>query len=81
MRLCVSRLEDSRLVQGRGRYSDDVNLLWHAYVVVVACLTRRRASAASRSRRPVWCLSAPIWLPTASAPCRPTPPAGADGAW
>jgi carbon-monoxide dehydrogenase large subunit len=31
----VSRLEDPRLVQGLGRYSDDVNLLRQAYAVVV----------------------------------------------
>jgi carbon-monoxide dehydrogenase large subunit len=31
----VSRLEDPRLVQGLGRYSDDVNLPRQAYAVVV----------------------------------------------
>ena len=31
----VSRLEDPRLIQGLGRYSDDVNLPSQAYAVVV----------------------------------------------
>src|SRR6188474_2399732 len=31
----VSRVEDPRLVQGLGRYSDDVNLPRQAYAVVV----------------------------------------------
>src|SRR5512147_212323 len=42
----VSRLEDPRLVQGLGRYSDDVNLPRQAYAVVV-----RSPHAHARIRR------------------------------
>src|SRR4029450_2219222 len=51
----VSRVEDPRLVQGLGRYSDDVNLNRQAYAVVVrsphahARIARIDASAAPKS--------------------------------
>src|SRR5262245_4332432 len=51
----VSRVEDPRLVQGLGRYSDDVNLPRQAYAVVVrsphahARIARIDAAAALRS--------------------------------
>ena len=51
----VSRVEDPRLVQGLGRYSDDVNLPRQAYAVVVrsphahARLTRIEPAAALRA--------------------------------
>ena len=52
----VSRLEDPRLVQGLGRYSDDVNLPRQAYAVVV-----RSPHAHARIRRidPAAALRAP----------------------
>src|SRR6266851_6893299 len=52
----VSRLEDPRLVQGLGRYSDDVNVLRQAYAVVVRS---PHAHARIRGIDPVAALRAP----------------------
>src|SRR5258707_8095034 len=52
----VSRLEDPRLVQGLGRYSDDVNLPRQAYAVVVRS---PHAHARIRSIDPAAALRAP----------------------
>jgi carbon-monoxide dehydrogenase large subunit len=52
----VSRLEDPRLVQGLGRYSDDVNLPRQAYAVVVRS---PHAHARIRSIDPAAALQAP----------------------
>ena len=78
----VSRVEDPRLVQGLGRYSDDVNLPRQAYAVVVrsphahARVVAIETAAARQSPGALAVLTG-AELATASATSRPMPPASA----
>ena len=72
----VTRFEDRRLLQGGGRYLDDVNLPGQAYAVIVRsphahARIRGLDTAAALKAPGVLAVSpAPTWPRTASAPCR-----------
>jgi xanthine dehydrogenase molybdopterin-binding subunit B len=81
----VRRVEDTRLLQGFGRYSDDVNLPQQAYAVVVrsphahAGIRSIDTTAARNAAGVLPCSPAPISRPTGSATCRPTSRKRRDG--